>query len=60
VPPSQANFYWLRLGDRTPKFAAACEDAGVTVRPFGEEGVRVTIGEPRANDLVISLAADYA
>ena len=60
VPESEANFYWLRLGDRTAKFAAACEDAGVTVRPFGEEGVRVTIGEPRANDLVISLAADYA
>jgi histidinol-phosphate aminotransferase len=60
VPDSQANFYWLRLGDRTPKFAAACEEAGVTVRPFGYEGVRVTIGEPKANDLAISLAADYA
>jgi histidinol-phosphate aminotransferase len=60
VPDTEANFYWLRLGDRTAKFAAACEEAGVTVRPFGDEGVRVTIGEPKANDLAISLAVDYA
>lgn len=57
VPHSQANFYWLRSGERTAAFAAACERAGVSVRPFGDEGVRVTIGEPRANDLVVCLAA---
>jgi histidinol-phosphate aminotransferase len=60
VPDSEANFYWLRLGGRSAEFADACEQAGVTVRPFADEGVRVTIGEPRANDLVISLASDYA
>ena len=53
VPDSQANFVWLRLGDRTADFAAACEAAGVVVRPFAGEGARVTIGEPEANDLFL-------
>lgn len=60
VPHSEANFYWLRLGDATEKFAAACEEVGVTVRPFAGEGARVTIGEPEANDLVVSVAARFA
>ena len=45
VPGTQANFVWLRLGERTLDFAEACEAAGVVVRPFADEGVRVTIGE---------------
>jgi histidinol-phosphate aminotransferase len=36
VPTSEANFVWLRLGDRTAEFAAAAEAAGVVVRPLGE------------------------
>ncbi|WP_435610200.1 histidinol-phosphate transaminase [Streptomyces sp. C10-9-1] len=53
VPETQANFVWLRLGERTVDFAAACEKAGVVVRPFPGEGVRVTIGETEANDLFL-------
>ena len=45
VPPTEANFVWLRLGDRTAEFADACDAAGVAVRPFDAEGVRVSIGE---------------
>jgi histidinol-phosphate aminotransferase len=59
VPDSQANFVWLRLGDRTGEFAAACEAAGVVVRPFGDEGARVTIGEAEANDLFLTVAKDF-
>jgi histidinol-phosphate aminotransferase len=59
VPPSEANFIWLRLGRDTPDFAAACDRAGVSVRPFGTEGVRVTIGEPEANDSFLAVCADY-
>jgi histidinol-phosphate aminotransferase len=58
VPPTQANFVWLRLGDRTGEFAAAADDAGVTVRPFPGEGVRITVAEPEANDRVLAVAAD--
>ncbi|MER7045253.1 MULTISPECIES: histidinol-phosphate transaminase [Streptomyces] len=56
VPPTQANFVWLRLGERTVEFAAACEKAGVMVRPFPGEGVRITIGEDEANDLFLRTA----
>ncbi|MFD5555633.1 histidinol-phosphate transaminase [Streptomyces sp. NPDC127068] len=59
VPESQANFVWLRLGDRTGDFAAACERAGVVVRPFAGEGVRVSVGETEANDLFLHAAEAF-
>lgn len=59
VPDSQANFVWLRLGDRTQDFAAACEKAGVIVRPYGDEGVRITIGEVEANDIFLRAAEEF-
>lgn len=55
VPESQANFVWLRLGSHTPTFADACEAAGVMVRPFGDEGVRITIGTPEENDHLLKI-----
>ena len=60
VPSSEANFVWLRLGERTGEFAAACEEAGVVVRPFVGEGARVTIGEVEANDIVLRVAERFA
>ncbi|AWK10074.1 histidinol-phosphate transaminase [Streptomyces spongiicola] len=59
VPPTQANFVWLRLGERAAEFAAACEAAGVVVRPFPGEGVRVTIGEHEANDIFLHAAEAF-
>ncbi|QLE73047.1 histidinol-phosphate transaminase [Streptomyces rectiverticillatus] len=59
VARTQANFVWLRLGDRTLDFAAACERAGVIVRPFTGEGVRVTIGETEANDIFVRVAEEF-
>ncbi|MFJ5592066.1 histidinol-phosphate transaminase [Streptomyces noursei] len=59
VPASEANFVWLRLGDRTTAFAEACERAGVVVRPFAGEGVRVTIGEEPAMELFLEAAAEF-
>ncbi|MFI1394536.1 histidinol-phosphate transaminase [Streptomyces sp. NPDC020681] len=59
VPETQANFVWLRLGERTVDFAAVCEKAGVVVRPFAGEGVRVTIGETEANDLFLHTAEAF-
>jgi histidinol-phosphate aminotransferase len=54
---TQANFVWLPLGERTVDFAAACAEAGVVVRPFPGDGVRVTIGETEGNDLFLETAA---
>jgi histidinol-phosphate aminotransferase len=59
VPPSEANFVWLRLGDRTAEFAAACEEVGIAIRPLGTEGARVSIGEPAANDAFLQVARDW-
>jgi histidinol-phosphate aminotransferase len=59
LPESHANFVWLRLGDRAADFAAACERAGVVVRPFAGEGVRVTIGESAAMDLFLEAAEEF-
>ena len=60
IPPSEANFVWLRLGDRTDAFAGACAEAGVVVRPFAGEGVRVTVGEPEAVERFVAVAARFA
>jgi histidinol-phosphate aminotransferase len=59
VPDSQANFVWLPLESATTDFAAACERAGVMVRPFAGEGVRVSIGEQAGNDLFLRVAAEW-
>ena len=60
VPDAQGNFVWLPLGERTADFVAAAEQAGIVVRPFAGEGVRVTIGEPAGNDVFLEVAAAFA
>jgi histidinol-phosphate aminotransferase len=56
---TEANFVWIRLGARTVEFTAACEEAGITVRPFADEGVRITVAETEANDRVIEVAGRF-
>ncbi|MDP3968242.1 MAG: histidinol-phosphate transaminase [Nocardioides sp.] len=57
VPDAQGNFVWLGVGDRTADLAAAAEAAGVVVRPFAGEGIRVSIGEPEATTRFLEVAA---
>lgn len=59
VPPTEANFVWLRLGEDTQDFAATCERVGISIRPFGAEGARVSIGDKEANDEFLSVAHSY-
>jgi histidinol-phosphate aminotransferase len=59
VPPSQANFVWLPIEADSAGFAAHCEAGGVIVRPFGTEGVRVTIGLPEENDAFLALVSSW-
>ena len=59
VPTSRANFLWLPLGERSSEFASACSGAGVSVRCFAGEGVRVTVGLPEENQAVLEAAAAY-
>ena len=59
VHRTEANFIWLRLGEHTTDFVASCEAAGITVRPFAGEGVRVTVAEPEASDRFLEVAAAF-
>ena len=59
VPDAQGNFVWLELGDRTVEVAAAADEAGVMVRPFPGDGARVSIGDPKGNDIFLSVAARF-
>ncbi|WP_433018037.1 histidinol-phosphate transaminase [Kribbella sp. CA-294648] len=60
VPPSGGNFLWLPLGEATASYVAACQAAGVHVRAFGSDGIRVSIGLPEENDAFLDLAAAAA
>jgi histidinol-phosphate aminotransferase len=59
VPPTEANFVWLPLGDRSADFTEYCDAAGVAVRPYLPDGVRVTVADPEANDAFLAAAAGY-
>jgi histidinol-phosphate aminotransferase len=56
VPASQANFVWLPLAEAADGFAAACDQAGIVVRAFSGEGVRVTVGTAEENDAFLAAA----
>jgi len=56
--PTQANFVYLELGDRTDGIYVELERRGVVTRPFAGEGIRVTIGTPAENDRFLAALAD--
>ena len=60
VPEAQGNFVWLDTGPDTEQAVAAFEAAGVTVRGFPGEGIRCSIGEPAANDLLVAVASRWS
>ncbi|WP_120003877.1 histidinol-phosphate transaminase [Nesterenkonia muleiensis] len=60
IPETQANFVWLPLGQGSLDFAEAAGVQALAVRPFAGEGVRVSIGEPPANDRFITLCTTYS
>jgi len=59
LPDTQANFVWFGVGDATPELTAAFDEAGLVVRPYGTDGIRVTIGEVAANDRMLQVAAAF-
>lgn len=56
-PESFANFFWLPLGAKTDDAAVMFAQAGLSTRVFGGEGIRITVGEAQANELVIAACA---
>jgi histidinol-phosphate aminotransferase len=59
LPPSQSNFVWLPLGSRTLDFVEQAADARIVVRPYGTDGVRVTVGAPEENDALLRFARSW-
>jgi len=58
VVESQANFVWLRTGPHTTAAEEIFTRHGVIVRAFADEGIRVSIGSPAANQTFIVAAQD--
>ncbi|MBP3035159.1 histidinol-phosphate transaminase [Arthrobacter sp. zg-ZUI100] len=60
VQPSEANFLWLDSGDHTAALAALFEEKALSVRVFADEGIRITVGSPEANDRILDVARHAA
>jgi histidinol-phosphate aminotransferase len=58
VPAAQGNFVWLPAGGETERVASAFEQAGVVVRPFPGEGLRISVGEEESIEVVVRVAAE--
>lgn len=59
LPPSQANFVWLPLPGRTDDFVNAAAESRIVVRPYGQDGVRVTVAAPHENDAFLAFARNW-
>jgi histidinol-phosphate aminotransferase len=59
LPSSQANFVWLPLPGRTDEFVNAAADSRIVVRPYGQDGVRVTVAAPHENDAFLAFARTW-
>jgi histidinol-phosphate aminotransferase len=59
LPDSQSNFVWLPLGPRTTDFVTRAANARIVVRPYGADGVRVSIGAPEENDALLKFAGEW-
>ncbi|TFV64207.1 UNVERIFIED_ORG: histidinol-phosphate transaminase [Bacillus sp. AZ43] len=60
VADSQANFVWLPVGEQAAGLAAALESRAVITRPFAGEGVRITVGSPEEDDVLLAALDDVA
>jgi histidinol-phosphate aminotransferase len=57
VPRPHGNFVWLATGAETAEVEAQLAAAGLVVRAFGSEGIRVTIGEPASVRKLLNASA---
>ena len=60
VPAGAANFVWLRTGDdERLRLVAAFDAAGIMVRGYAGDGVRVTLADRDSNDRVLAVLAAF-
>jgi histidinol-phosphate aminotransferase len=58
VPRPQGNFVWLETGAFTAQAAEIFAEQGIVVRPLGEDGIRVSIGEAQSVDKLLRASAE--
>jgi histidinol-phosphate aminotransferase len=58
VPTAQGNFLWLPTGEDTAVAADAFFDAGLAVRAFAPDGIRIGVGEPESVESVLKIAKE--
>jgi histidinol-phosphate aminotransferase len=56
VPAAQGNFVWLPTGADTARVAQVFDDAGILVRPFDGDGIRVTVTTAADSERVVQAA----
>lgn len=60
LPVSQSNFVWLPLGARSQDFVEHAANARIVLRPYGSDGVRVTVtAAPEENDALLRFARSW-
>lgn len=61
IPDSHGNFVWLPAGQQTSTYADSFAAAGLMTRAFPDggdfDGIRISVGEEEANQLVTEVAA---
>ena len=58
VPKPSGNFIWLPTGEATAAAAETFAEFGIVARALGNDGLRVTIGEPGSVDKLLKAAAE--
>ncbi|MET3142822.1 UNVERIFIED_ORG: histidinol-phosphate aminotransferase [Arthrobacter sp. UYEF2] len=60
LQPSQGNFLWIRADESLrARLVDAFDRAGILVRAYQGDGVRITVADPASNDRVLRLLAAH-
>ncbi|HSN36336.1 MAG TPA: aldolase/citrate lyase family protein [Arthrobacter sp.] len=61
LPPSQGNFLWIRADESLQaRLVDAFDRAGIMVRAYQGDGVRITVAGPAANNRVLRVLEAHA
>ncbi|WP_022885366.1 histidinol-phosphate transaminase [Glaciibacter superstes] len=58
IPEPQGNFIWLPTGEETTDVAARLNEAGLVVRPFQPDGIRISVGEEEAVEKLLRITKE--
>jgi histidinol-phosphate aminotransferase len=58
IPRPQGNFIWLPTGRETTDVATRLAEAGLVVRPFQPDGIRLSIGEEEAVQKLLRISEE--